>query len=88
MMKYRKKPIVIEATQWDGTWEDHFRFLRLSPVFFTRSDVDNKRQYLWIKTLEGEHLVSPMDWVIKGINREYYPCKPDIFEKTYEKVEE
>lgn len=41
-----------------------------------------------IKTLEGDHYVIENDWIIQGVNGEYYPCKPDIFEKTYEKVEE
>ena len=40
----------------------------------------------WIYTLEGEHIVCPGDWIIKGIKGELYPCKPDIFERTYEKV--
>jgi len=42
----------------------------------------------WIDTIEGGHIVCPGDWIIKGIKGELYPCKPDIFEKTYEKVEE
>lgn len=42
----------------------------------------------WIKTLEGGHIVTPGDWIITGVSGEHYPCKPDIFEKTYEKVEE
>ena len=42
----------------------------------------------WIATLEGGHIVSPGDYIIKGIKGEHYPCKPDIFEATYEKVEE
>lgn len=42
----------------------------------------------WIDTLEGGHIVCPGDWIIKGVHGEFYPCKPDIFEKTYEKVEE
>jgi len=43
-------------------------------------------EYLVIKTLEGDMKVMPNDWVIKGVNGEFYPCKPDIFEKTYEDV--
>jgi len=42
----------------------------------------------WIDTLEGGHIVCPGDWIITGVKGEFYPCKPDIFEKTYEKVEE
>ena len=73
-MKYRKKPVVIEATQWfkDG---DHPAVVsgKLSemPVF-------------WINTLEGEMYVTPGDWIITGVKGEHYPCKPDIFELTYE----
>lgn len=77
-MKFRKKPVVIEATQWfkDG---DHPAVMQgtLSGmvVFF-------------IETLEGEHLVTSGDWIITGVKGEHYPCKPDIFEMTYERVEE
>jgi len=42
----------------------------------------------WIDTLEGGHIVCPNDWIIKGVKGEFYPCKPDIFEQTYEKVKE
>lgn len=42
----------------------------------------------YIRTLEGEMAITPGDYIIQGINGEFYPCKPDIFEKTYEKVEE
>ena len=42
----------------------------------------------WIDTLEGGHIVCPTDWIIKGIKGEFYPCKPDIFEATYEEVED
>lgn len=88
-MKYRKRPVVIEAIQWDGTWEDSANILEFCQGnAFVRNDLDFKRQYLIIKTLEGEHLVSPKDFVIKGIAGEFYPCKSDIFEKTYEKVDD
>lgn len=74
-MKFRKKPVVIEATQWfkDG---DH-------PA--VRPSVDG---YGAIDTLEGCHTVTPGDWVITGVAGEHYPCKPDIFAATYEAVEE
>ena len=73
-MKFRKKPVVIEATQWfkDG---DH------SAV---RS---SHRDYGVIDTLEGVHTVTRGDWIITGVKGEYYPCKPDIFEMTYEAVD-
>ena len=50
--------------------------------FDPNEDLDN----FWIETLEGQHTASRGDWIIKGISGEFYPCKPDIFKKTYEKV--
>lgn len=82
--KYRKKPIVIEAIQWDGTWESVPGIKEFSSDIFERTDLDFKRSYLYVKTLEGEHVVSPGDYIIKGIAGEFYPCKPNIFEATYE----
>jgi len=76
-MKYKKKPIVIEATQWFK----HGDHPMVEPI-----SLDSKSG--WIATLEGGHIVSPGDYIIKGIKGEHYPCKPDIFEATYEKVEE
>jgi len=80
-MKFRKKPIVIEATQWfkDG---DHDRVKK-----FFNHDPEN-HGWGWIETLEGGHIVNPGDWIITGVKDEHYPCKPEIFEMTYEKVEE
>ena len=75
MAKYRKKPVIIEATQWfkDG---DH------PAVKIGHNEVADKIPY--IETLEGPHLVTPGDWIITGVKGEHYPCKPDIFEMTYE----
>ena len=86
-MRYRKKPVIIEAMQWDGAWESIPKIKEFSPDIFERTDLDFKRNYLYVKTLEGEHIVSPGDFIIKGIKGEFYPCKPDIFEATYEKAE-
>ena len=74
-MKYRKKPVVIEATQWfkDG---DH-------PEVNPHPDVVGNG---WVGTLEGGHIVSPGDWIITGVAGEHYPCKPAIFAATYEEV--
>lgn len=85
-MKYRKKPVVIEAVPWDTEeniltikkWLGHN--LGTEEKMFTNS--------YYIRTLEGEMAITPGDYIIQGINGEFYPCKPDIFEKTYEKVEE
>ena len=122
MAKYRKKPVVIEATQWfkngdhpqdyskthDGfaggelvtfppeyrkqmQWEgDIVRYYRKPEV-----DGQNKCKYCgdimhnhgWIDTLEGGHIVCPGDYIITGVVGETYPCKPDIFEMTYEVTE-
>ena len=76
-MKYRKKPVVIEAIQWFKPG-DH---LGVKPLYnFTGTG--------WIHTLEGGHEVTPGDWIITGVKGEHYPCKPDIFAMTYEPVEE
>jgi len=72
-MKYRKKPVVIEATQW-------FKMGDHSAVVYNHNSVPT------IKTLEGEHIVIPGDWIITGVKGEHYPCKPDIFAMTYEVV--
>jgi hypothetical protein len=86
-VKFRKKPVVIEAIQWDGTWEGVPALKVFCKDLFERNDLDWKRSFLWVKTLEGEHLVSPGDWIIKGVKNEFYPCKNDIFQMTYEPVE-
>ena len=80
MPKFRKKPVVIEAVQYDG--KNPFNVLMFAGEIECREDEE-----LYITTLEGRMHVSPGDWVIKGVNGEFYPCKPDIFEKTYELVE-
>ena len=80
MAKYRKKPVVIEAIQWTGkNYLDTRKFIDCMGNFFNGK--------VYIKTLEGTHCASIGDFIIKGVNGELYPCKPDIFEKTYEYVE-
>ena len=81
MAQYRKKPVVIEAVQWDGNLETLNVFPKedTEPVKLRNGD-------LYIQTLEGEMKASIGDFIIKGVQGEFYPCKPDIFEKTYEKV--
>lgn len=83
-MKYRKKPVVIEAVQFDGNVRclDIFPFSEVGQ--FKCSALHGEDNYLEIPTLEGVMRAKKGDWIIKGINGEYYPCKPDIFEKTYE----
>lgn len=91
-MKYRKKPIIVEATQWNKHG-DHVN---------VRPHHDDGRPLTWrcpscnfnimfhgeIDTLEGTHIVCPEDYIITGIKGEQYPCKPDIFEATYDEVED
>lgn len=87
MSKFRKKPIVIEAFKWTGgpDQEEDPEWI----VAALRSGIarfsDDSAHFL-IQTLEGVMEVSPGDYVIKGIAGEIYPCKPDIFEKSYEAV--
>jgi hypothetical protein len=81
-MKYRKKPVVIEATQWfkDG---DHPAVVMKNTSYRYGDEL-----IPWIDTLEGGHVVSVGDWIITGVQGEHYPCKPDIFAMTYESVGE
>jgi len=95
MRKYRKKPVVIEALQWDGSnHRDMADFLGYPPnhtldIHGDNFCIDHSRVEggLIIKTLEGEHIASIGDYIIKGVADEFYPCKPDIFYATYEEVE-
>lgn len=86
-MKYRKKPVIIEAIQFidnaDRIIEIH-EFMGGDTIRVNYEDKDNP--YLKIETLEGIMKASVGDYIIKGVNGEFYPCKPDIFEKTYERV--
>ncbi len=79
---YVKKPIVIEAVQFTG--RNDKECLAFCPD--ARDPVDRKPNLI-ISTLEGEMLCSVGDYIIKGINGEFYPCKPDIFEQSYDKVD-
>lgn len=78
---YRKKPIIIQAMQWLG---DNFE--ELEDFGSDRDIVSNPDGTLTIATLEGNHKAQKKDWIIRGVKGEVYPCKPDIFEQTYEKV--
>ena len=80
MPKFRKKPVVIEAMQYTG--DNGFECVKFIGVGGTKEQ-DGE---LSINTLEGVMHVSKWDWIIKGVEGEKYPCKPDIFAKTYEEV--
>lgn len=102
MAKYRKKPVVIEANQWfkNGDHPNDNNFMpnhEGSVVRYYRSpEMDGQKvckhcgkimhEHGWIDTLEGGHIVCPSDWIITGISGENYPCKNDIFQKTYEPI--
>lgn len=79
-MKFRKKPVVIEAMQWDGTIGG---MMDVKEFTGGNSKMSGTGE-LSIYTLEGPLKASPKDWIIKGIKGEFYPCKPDIFEATYD----
>ena len=77
-MKYRKKPVEIDTIQWTGDNKlEIFDFCNMSYI---------TDQELRIQTLEGSMIADKGDYIIKGVKGEFYPCKPDIFELTYEKV--
>ena len=81
-MKFIKKPVAIEAIEWDGT---NFSELQewVGSDFGGIYDMTDSAPSLVIKTLEGKHLARMGDWIIKGVKGEFYPCKPDIFKQTY-----
>lgn len=79
MPMYRKRPVVVEAVQFNGNFDEIEQFVG--------GDAEFRGGELLVATLEGPLNASPRDWIIKGVNGEFYPCKPDIFEKTYEAVE-
>jgi hypothetical protein len=81
MSKFRKKPVVIEAMQYIYAKNSKECEVFCPAIRYTETGG------MLIPTLEGDHLVSPNDWIIKGVKGEYYPCKPDVFEMTYEPVE-
>ena len=81
-MKYRKKPVVIEAIQWAATKASFDEIMAMGNVPWKPGPIGSDT--FIITTLEGDHTVSKGDFVIMGVAGEFYPCKPDIFEKTYE----
>lgn len=89
-LKFRKKPVVIEAVQWDGTEHGIQAIKARFPQLETLAKSGHLRRpeitHWKIGTLEGGHEVSKGDWIIQGIAGELYPCKPDIFAATYEPV--
>lgn len=92
-MKYRKKPVVIEAFRWTG---DHMQkedpewivdAILHGDVFFEKSRGLDDSLRMKIRTLEGTMTAAPGDYIVKGVQGEIYSCRPNIFEATYEIVE-
>lgn len=91
MAKFRKKPVVVEASKWSRLCHHD----AVSPLRVINKELAlecehchrSKGSHGWIETLEGGHIVCPGDWIITGVAGENYPCKPDIFDATYEPAE-
>ena len=89
MAKFRKKPVVVDVIQWTGSnileCGDFMGGEAERNITWNHNSATNA---LNIYTLEGIHRANIGDWLIRGVKGEFYPCKPDIFEQTYEAVEE
>jgi hypothetical protein len=89
-MKFRKKPVVIDAMQFLGPQVDHVGYMQIFDDWIVANQGERICRYVGdtmvIPTLEGDHVANVGDWIIRGIKGELYPCKPDIFERTYEPV--
>jgi len=91
MSKFRKRPVIIEAIQFEGTPESVEEIRKFFPNMTSKTVSDRDGSFcpfLEIFTLEGRVTASSGDWIIQGIKGEFYPCKPDIFAATYEEVKE
>lgn len=102
MAKFRKKPVVIEAIQWNGENEleimqfmnQELKYSKPPHQMVYDMDVPNNAWQLHIPTLEDgnasqvEHIADKMDWIIKGVKGEFYPCKDQIFKMTYDAIQE
>ena len=82
-MRFRKKPVVIEAVMWTGA-----NVVEVANFLGLTSDDIFPAMPIVIHTLEGDHRADIGAWIITGVKGEFYPCKPDIFEQTYEPIEE
>lgn len=86
-MKFRKKPVEIEAIEFTRlNWEEVKEFTNNAAHTLMIEKRINGKCTCIIPTLEGEHIANENDWIIKGVKGEFYPCKPDVFGLTYEKV--
>ena len=80
--KFRKKPVVVEAVRYQNQWQLHRAFPDIKISIWLKGT----QTVVILDTLEGKMEISEWDYIIKGIKGEYYPCKPDIFEESYERV--
>jgi hypothetical protein len=89
-MKYRKKPVVIDAWLWDETKETYAILIEagMNIMRMETHIAENFVRNLCIATLEGTHHATKGDFIIRGVKGEFYPCKPDIFAATYDAVKE
>jgi len=88
--RYRKLPVEIEAVEWTGSNEkeiETFSSGKVNRYTAYEGNTPIETDYLKINTLEGVMTASKGDYIIKGVQNEYYPCKPDIFNKTYELID-
>lgn len=87
-MKFKKKLVIVDARRWFQIERDYSTVLpfKSHASFSGECSHCNLKddRHGWVNTLEGGHIVCPGDWIIKGVKGEFYPCKPDIFEMTYE----
>lgn len=91
MTKFKSKPVVIEAVQFDGTLNSAVEIIKWSGDKCGMEQRHTRKTHqvvLVIKTLEGTMRAQKGDWVIKGLLGEFYPCKPDVFERRWERLEE
>lgn len=85
--KYRKRPVIVNAEQFAIFNKEHVKpSMSVCGVRWPVYRDKDGKYYIEIQTLEGRMRCDELDWIIEGVNGELYPCKPDIFEKTYEQV--
>ena len=89
MSKFIKKPVEIEAIQWTGENIDEllaFANTGSMPLWGRNFQINKMKKEVQINTLEGEMIGRINNWIIRGVKGEFYPCKPDIFDETYESI--
>lgn len=92
-MKFQKKPVVVEVVQFERTKAEH-NVLKYYPMVTdlatatTAEGTEEREDRFFISTLEGNMIVKDRDYIIQGVNGEFYPCKPEIFHQTYERYDE